>query len=163
MEDLELFSLLRNDPPLPPWLAFPSLEPTNIGWRMGGGEEHIYKLFVYYRYCSTDERQEYKRRYPEPAGWSGWYDDHGLQFDGVDIFEIPEETLLRSCLSPDRKALVIIGRREDGLFRVRAYRRANDSFSAREYWAEVSSPSLFESEPEALDLADSLLGVVSEE
>ena len=157
MEDAELFKVLQREPPLPPWLAFPALEPASIGWRMGGGEDHIYKLVVYFRYCSQDEKDEYKRRYPEPPGWSGWYEDHGLQFDGVELLEIPEETIVRASLSPDRKRLFVVGRRDDGLYRVRPYHRMKDLWSTREHWMETDSPTLLESEVEALDFADSLL------
>src|SRR5262249_48340316 len=71
----ELFRELQKEPPLPPWIAFPALERYSIGWRMGYGETHLFNLYVYFKCCSQGERESYVDKYPEPAGWEGWYSD----------------------------------------------------------------------------------------
>ena len=38
---------IKNDPPLPPWLAFPDIPERSIGWRMGAGETHMALVFLY--------------------------------------------------------------------------------------------------------------------
>ena len=75
MSEQELFRELQKTPPLPPWEAFPDLDPLSIGWRMGYGESHLYKLHIYFKYCSLEERAAYEAEHPEPPGWLGWYSD----------------------------------------------------------------------------------------
>jgi len=78
MTEEALFIELQKNPPAPPWEAFPGMEPSSLGWRMGGGEDHTYKLYVYFAHCTPEERAAYMARYPEPPGWEGWYSDFDL-------------------------------------------------------------------------------------
>ena len=59
----------------PPWLACPEIERYSIGWRMGYGEEYIYRFFSWLEELSSEERMEYQALFPEPAAWKGWWQD----------------------------------------------------------------------------------------
>lgn len=56
---------------LPPWIAFPSLESEDMFWRMGLGENYIYKWSRYY--LSIDNKIEYQIKFPELPNWQGTY------------------------------------------------------------------------------------------
>ncbi|WP_395377948.1 hypothetical protein [Marinicella sp. W31] len=62
-----------NNPPKPPWLAFPDYDRFDIGWRMGIGEDHLYKLSIYFRIIDDQGFESYKKKYPAPDDWEGWY------------------------------------------------------------------------------------------
>lgn len=68
-------SELIHNPPKPPWIVFPDVDPMDMFWRMGLGEEHIEKLYIYFQYCGDENFNKYMRHYPEPEDWKGWYDD----------------------------------------------------------------------------------------
>lgn len=59
----------------PPWLAFPEIERYSIGWRMGYGEDYIYRFGDWLDTLSPEERKEYRSLFPEPITWKGWWDD----------------------------------------------------------------------------------------
>lgn len=59
----------------PPWLAFPDIERYSIGWRMGYGEDYIYRFGDWLDTLSPEERKEYRSLFPEPITWKGWWDD----------------------------------------------------------------------------------------
>ena len=59
----------------PPWLAFPYIERYSIGWRMGAGEDYIYRFFQWLRTHSPEEQLEYRALFPEPVTWKGWWDN----------------------------------------------------------------------------------------
>lgn len=59
----------------PPWLACPEIERYSIGWRMGYGEEYIYRFFSWLEELSSEERMEYQALFPEPAARKGWWQD----------------------------------------------------------------------------------------
>lgn len=59
-------------PALPPWLAFPDLPRTSIGWRMGAGEDYLTEFRRWIRGMSTDHFSEFRDRFPEPAEWVGF-------------------------------------------------------------------------------------------
>ncbi len=61
-------------PVLPPWLAYPEIQRYSIGWRMGYGEDHIFKLVDYLDGLTASERITYEMTYPEPPDWNGWYE-----------------------------------------------------------------------------------------
>jgi hypothetical protein len=157
MDEKALYLRLREQPPLPPWLAFPGLEPESMGWRMGAGETHLYELNVFLSHCSAEERVAYVEKYPEPQGWAGWYSGEGLVIEGARLFEIPEELRIATSMSEDANRLAIVGRREDGLYRVRLFRRTKDTWYSGLIWTELGSPSLVDSELAARELAKQLL------
>lgn len=59
----------------PPWLAFPNIERYSIGWRMGSGEDYIYRFADWLESLSEAERSTYRQLFPEPITWQGWWDD----------------------------------------------------------------------------------------
>ena len=69
---------LKNNPPVPPWLAYPEMDKTDIGWRMGPGESHLNDIYVYFEYCGKESIKKYVDKYPEPESWEGWYERANL-------------------------------------------------------------------------------------
>lgn len=67
----------------PPWLAFPEIERYSIGWRMGYGEDYIYRFGDWLDTLSPEERKEYRSLFPEPITWKGWWDDE----DSSEVLE----------------------------------------------------------------------------
>lgn len=63
------------DPPKPPWIMFPDIHPYDMFWRMRRGEEHIEKLAIYFQFCGEERLNQYKKLYPEPEDWKGWFED----------------------------------------------------------------------------------------
>ena len=59
----------------PPWLAFREIERYSIGWRMGYGEDYIYRFGDWLDTLSPEERVEYRSLFPEPITWKGWWDN----------------------------------------------------------------------------------------
>lgn len=58
----------------PPWLAYPHIEKASIGWRMGYGEDYSFRFFDWLNRLTQGEREEYRRLFPEPITWSGWWE-----------------------------------------------------------------------------------------
>ena len=88
----------------PPWLAHREIERYSIGWRMGYGEDYIYRFGDWLDTLSPDEQTEYRTLFPEPVTWKGWWDDE----DSSEVLELclfwghqPAEDgqLTKSCLS----------------------------------------------------------------
>ena len=67
----------------PPWLAFPEIERYSIGWRMGYGEDYIYRFGDWLNTLSPEERTEYRTLFPELVTWKGWWDDE----DSSEVLE----------------------------------------------------------------------------
>ena len=59
----------------PPWLAHREIERYSIGWRMGYGEDYIYRFGHWLDTLSQEERAEYRALFPEPVTWKGWWDN----------------------------------------------------------------------------------------
>ena len=53
----------------PPWLAFPQLECGSTGWRMGAGEEYMYKWVAWHSQLAPEEKQAYQELFPSPLPW----------------------------------------------------------------------------------------------
>ena len=49
--------------------------PYGIGWRMGYGEDYIYRFGDWLKALTPEERIEYRALFPEPVTWKGWWDD----------------------------------------------------------------------------------------
>ena len=64
----------------PPWLAHREIERYSIGWRMGYGEDYIYRFGDWLDTLSPEERTEYRTLFPEPVTWKGWWDDEEEPF-----------------------------------------------------------------------------------
>ena len=66
---------LKNNPPLPPWIKYPETGMVDMFWSMGAGEEYLDNyIFNYFSNARAEDIEKYKRKYPEPVGWRGWYD-----------------------------------------------------------------------------------------
>ena len=72
----------------PPWLAHREIERYSIGWRMGYGEDYIYRFGDWLDTLSPEERTEYRNLFPEPVTWKGWWDDedNGEVLEDGDFF-----------------------------------------------------------------------------
>jgi ribA/ribD-fused uncharacterized protein len=55
----------------PPWISFPGLDPEDMFWSMGLGEEYLGKWVHFFDSLSLEDATVYKRMYPEPSGWIG--------------------------------------------------------------------------------------------
>lgn len=72
----------------PPWLAFRDIERYSIGWRMGYGEDYIYRFGDWLDTLSTEEQEEYRFLFPEPVTWKGWWagEDNSQMLEHGDFF-----------------------------------------------------------------------------
>ena len=59
----------------PPWLAHREIERYSIGWRMGYGEDYMYRFIKWLDTLSAEEQAEYHTLFPEPVTWKGWWDN----------------------------------------------------------------------------------------
>lgn len=58
----------------PPWLAYPHIERGSIGWRMGYGEDYMFRFHDWLSKLFQEEREEYRKLFPEPVTWNGWWE-----------------------------------------------------------------------------------------
>ncbi len=58
----------------PPWLAYPETDRYSIGWRMGYGEDYIFRFHGWMDTLSQEEKEEYRGLFPEPVTWQGWWE-----------------------------------------------------------------------------------------
>jgi len=58
----------------PPWLAHREIERYSIGWRMGYGEDYLYRFGDWLDALSPEELAEYRALFPEPVTWQGWWE-----------------------------------------------------------------------------------------
>ncbi|MDR0229221.1 MAG: NADAR family protein [Flavobacteriaceae bacterium] len=56
---------------LPPWIAFPTISPNDLFWRMGLGEDY---LSSWVRYYESIDRVNYREKYPVIKEWEEFYD-----------------------------------------------------------------------------------------
>ena len=61
---------------VPPWVKYPNLPRSSMGWRMGMGEEYCGKFKAWWWRQARETRLRARAKYPEPEEWSGFY--HGL-------------------------------------------------------------------------------------
>lgn len=73
-----------NNPMAPPWLMFPHIRNGSIGWRMGYGENFIYKFGEWYSALTKEEQEQYQQMFPTPKGWLGWYEEDYVDKDFYD-------------------------------------------------------------------------------
>lgn len=57
----------------PPWIEYPDYSMGCMGWRMGSGEDYIADWIKWYKGSTSQEREEYRNKYPPPARWKGFY------------------------------------------------------------------------------------------
>lgn len=59
----------------PPWLMYPDISRYSIGWRMGYGEDYIYKFGEWYDALTKEEQKQFEKMFPTAKGWLGWYEE----------------------------------------------------------------------------------------
>lgn len=57
----------------PLWVTIPEFHRYSMGWRMGGGEDVNIRFQRRYRVLSENSKEAFRRQYPEPEGWEGFY------------------------------------------------------------------------------------------
>lgn len=57
----------------PPWIRYPYIARSSIGWRMGDGEQYMSDFIEWWDAQSIDAKQAYKARYNTPVDWLGFY------------------------------------------------------------------------------------------
>ncbi|KNY25476.1 NADAR family protein [Pseudobacteroides cellulosolvens] len=68
------------NPMAPPWLMCPSISRYSIGWRMGYGENYIYRFGEWFGALTKEEQKKFEQMFPAPKGWLGWYEDNEEDF-----------------------------------------------------------------------------------
>jgi ribA/ribD-fused uncharacterized protein len=58
---------------LPPWKKFPTVDPLDMFWRMGQGEQYIVDLGKYLSTLSDRDRKIYELSYPATGDWNEYY------------------------------------------------------------------------------------------
>lgn len=76
----------------PPWTAFPDTHPSDIHWRMGGGEAFIMMWWAWWesRQLNESARLNYFRQWPPPARWLEWTIDAVWEVFPEDPEEEPD-------------------------------------------------------------------------
>ena len=59
---------------VPPWVKYPAIARASIGWRMGEGEEYWDEFRDWWGAHPVETRRKVQATYPEPEGWSGFYE-----------------------------------------------------------------------------------------
>ncbi len=59
---------------LPPWKKYPDLAESDLGWRMGYGEDYIDKFIEWWRCLSAEHKRAYINKHPAPEEWAKFYD-----------------------------------------------------------------------------------------
>ncbi|RYH62448.1 MAG: hypothetical protein EON54_09310 [Alcaligenaceae bacterium] len=54
----------------PPWLKYPNMPRTSMGWRMGEGEDYAEEFSHWLSQLTTNELRAYRKKYPAPSDWS---------------------------------------------------------------------------------------------
>jgi ribA/ribD-fused uncharacterized protein len=56
-----------------PWKEFPNIEPHDLFWRMGKGEEYLMKFYKFYSDLNEKEKTIFRLSNPEPIEWKDVY------------------------------------------------------------------------------------------
>jgi hypothetical protein len=62
----------------PPWDEYPHFERSDLGWRMGVGEDYLAKFEKWFSGQTPDERTDFAAAHAEPESWSGYYTGFGV-------------------------------------------------------------------------------------
>ena len=57
----------------PPWITMPDYPMISMAWKMGSGELVSWKFQIRYRALSKSSKENFRRKFPEPEGWEGYY------------------------------------------------------------------------------------------
>lgn len=55
--------------PLPPWVVYPKIDPRDMFWRMGKGEDAVDNYLRYYSSLTEEEKLVNDANYPRPDNW----------------------------------------------------------------------------------------------
>jgi len=55
---------------LPPWVAYPAVEVSDLHWRMGGGETYLMNWSAWRSSLADAAKREYNSYFPVPAEWA---------------------------------------------------------------------------------------------
>jgi hypothetical protein len=66
------FEVLKNTM-LPPWKKYPNINPVDMFWRMGDGEDYVIGFGKYFETLDERSKTIYKLTYPAPFDWSNFY------------------------------------------------------------------------------------------
>jgi hypothetical protein len=57
----------------PPWIEHPYISWHSNDWKMGPAGFYLWQWEAWFRALTQSARDEYRSKYPEPKGWSGFY------------------------------------------------------------------------------------------
>jgi hypothetical protein len=57
----------------PPWRKFPAINPLDMFWRMGGGEQYVTEFAAYFNNLSDRDKMIYQLSYPASGDWIDYY------------------------------------------------------------------------------------------
>jgi ribA/ribD-fused uncharacterized protein len=58
---------------LPPWKKFPNVDPLDMFWRMGNGEQYMMDFEKYFASLSSKDKVRYELSYPPFGDWIDFY------------------------------------------------------------------------------------------
>ena len=58
---------------LPPWKKYPDIDPLDMFWRMGEGEQYVIATAQYWDSLDEHSRIIYELMHPTPPGWEYFY------------------------------------------------------------------------------------------
>lgn len=76
---LRIWEEIADNPPPAPWVEFPDYQRGCAGWRMGDGEDCMFRIQTYFKFAAHHQKQEYIAFNPEPDSWNGFYNAIGDQ------------------------------------------------------------------------------------
>lgn len=78
-ENRDFYAEKDHHPLVPPWLEYPDIPRTSIGWRMGAGEGYMDYFIRRYSGMDAEQREAYRIEHPAPIGWLGFYENTEAQ------------------------------------------------------------------------------------
>ncbi|MBX9747570.1 MAG: hypothetical protein K2X34_11760 [Hyphomonadaceae bacterium] len=57
----------------PPWEQYPDQERSDLGWRMGAGEDYLVEFERWFSAQTPDQRVQFAGSHAEPESWIGYY------------------------------------------------------------------------------------------
>ncbi len=60
---------------IPPWIKYPAIPRSSIGWRMGEGEAYWDDFREWWKAQLPHDQANLRNSYPEPPEWSGFFKD----------------------------------------------------------------------------------------